>query len=103
MKNYYNTLSEKNKSEQLGVCDFMGKSEFINGTKVLEGLKIVIIGCGAQGLNQGLNMRDSGLNISYTLRAEAIEQKRQSYRTLHQQMEKVDYGRQWRAMVDHDG
>jgi ketol-acid reductoisomerase len=39
----------------------------------------VIVGCGAQGLNQGLNMRDSGLDISYALRADAISQKRASY------------------------
>ena len=32
-----------------------------------------------QGLNQGLNMRDSGCNISYALRQSAIDQKRQSY------------------------
>ena len=32
----------------------------------------MIVGCGAQGLNQGLNMRDSGLDVSYALRAEAI-------------------------------
>ncbi|MFB0923711.1 MAG: ketol-acid reductoisomerase, partial [Vicingaceae bacterium] len=32
-----------------------------------------------QGLNQGLNMRDSGLDISYTLRQGAIDEKRQSY------------------------
>ena len=37
------------------------------------------MGCGAQGLNQGLNMRDSGLQIAYALRAGAIEQKRASY------------------------
>jgi ketol-acid reductoisomerase len=30
-------------------------------------------------LNQGLNMRDSGLDISYALRAEAISEKRTSY------------------------
>jgi ketol-acid reductoisomerase len=45
----------------------------------LEGKNIVIVGCGAQGLNQGLNMRDAGLNVSYALRAGAIEQKRTSY------------------------
>jgi ketol-acid reductoisomerase len=45
----------------------------------LKGKKIVIVGCGAQGLNQGLNMRDSGLDVSYALRAGAIEQKRTSY------------------------
>merc|ERR1712000_76155 len=46
----------------------------------LKGKKVVIVGCGAQGLNQGLNMRDSGLDVSYTLRAEAIAEKRQSWK-----------------------
>ena len=32
-----------------------------DGISVLKGKNIVIVGCGAQGLNQGLNMRDSGL------------------------------------------
>lgn len=41
--------------------------------------KVVIVGCGAQGLNQGLNMRDSGCDVSYALRKDAIEKKRQSY------------------------
>jgi len=45
-----------------------------------QGKKVVIIGCGAQGLNQGLNMRDSGLDVAYTLRAEAIAEKRQSWK-----------------------
>ncbi len=58
----------------------MDTSEFDQGIKALEGKKIVIVGCGAQGLNQGLNMRDSGLNISYALRQGAIEQKRTSYK-----------------------
>ncbi|CAN5607730.1 ketol-acid reductoisomerase [soil metagenome] len=40
----------------------------------------MIVGCGAQGLNQGLNMRDSGLDISYALRQEAIDAKRQSWK-----------------------
>ena len=42
--------------------------------------KIVIIGCGAQGLNQGLNMRDSGLNISYVLRQSSIDNKKESFK-----------------------
>ncbi|MFI3256444.1 MAG: ketol-acid reductoisomerase, partial [Psittacicella sp.] len=46
---------------------------------ILKNKKIVIIGCGAQGLNQGLNMRDSGLDISYALRKEAISEKRASF------------------------
>jgi len=57
----------------------MDSSEFSDGVSALIGKKIVIIGCGAQGLNQGLNMRDSGLDISYALRKEAISQKRDSY------------------------
>jgi ketol-acid reductoisomerase len=57
----------------------MNSSEFDEGVKALEGKKIVIIGCGAQGLNQGLNMRDSGLDISYALRQAAIDEKRESY------------------------
>jgi len=57
----------------------MDSSEFSDGVTALKGKKIVIVGCGAQGLNQGLNMRDSGLDISYTLRDAAIKEKRQSY------------------------
>lgn len=57
----------------------MDTSEFEDGVNVLLGKKIVIVGCGAQGLNQGLNMRDSGLDISYTLREAAIKEKRASY------------------------
>lgn len=57
----------------------MEAAEFSDGVKALKGKKIVIIGCGAQGLNQGLNMRDSGLDISYTLREAAIKEKRASY------------------------
>lgn len=80
MGNYFNTLPLRLQLEQLGTCEFMDSSEFADGVKKLEGKKIVIIGCGAQGLNQGLNMRDSGLDVSYTLRAEAIKEQRQSYK-----------------------
>ena len=58
----------------------MESGEFADGVSVLKGKKIVIVGCGAQGLNQGLNMRDSGLDISYTLREAAIKEQRQSYK-----------------------
>ncbi len=57
----------------------MESTEFSDGVSALKGKKIVIVGCGAQGLNQGLNMRDSGLDISYTLREAAIKEKRQSF------------------------
>jgi ketol-acid reductoisomerase len=79
MKNYFNKLPLSQKIDQLGKCRFMDSSEFSDGVSALIGKKIVIIGCGAQGLNQGLNMRDSGLDISYALRKEAISQKRDSY------------------------
>ncbi|UII79382.1 ketol-acid reductoisomerase [Flagellimonas sp. CMM7] len=80
MTNYFNTLSLRDKLEQLGKCRFMDSSEFADGVTALKGKKIVIVGCGAQGLNQGLNMRDSGLDISYTLREAAIKEQRQSYK-----------------------
>ena len=79
MSNYFNTLSLREQLDQLAQCRFMDASEFSNGIDALVGKKIVIVGCGAQGLNQGLNMRDSGLDVSYALRAGAIEQKRASF------------------------
>ena len=79
MENYFNTLTLAGKLNQLSKCRFMDASEFADGVNALKGKKIVIVGCGAQGLNQGLNMRDSGLDISYTLREAAIKEKRASY------------------------
>ena len=80
MSNYFNSLSEKDKLNQLGKCRFMKSEEFSNGVNNLIDKKIVIIGCGAQGLNQGLNMRDSGLNISYVLRQSSIDNKKESFK-----------------------
>ena len=80
MSNYFNTLSLREKLEQLGKCRFMDPTEFSDGVAALKGKKVVIVGCGAQGLNQGLNMRDSGLDIAYTLRKAAIDEKRASYK-----------------------
>lgn len=79
MKNYFKTLSLREQLMQLGKCDLLEKSAFNNSLDLLKGKKIVIVGCGAQGLNQGLNMRDSGLDISYALRKSAIEEKRDSF------------------------
>lgn len=80
MTNYFNTLSLRDQLEQLGKCRFMDAHEFADGVTALKGKKIVIVGCGAQGLNQGLNMRDSGLDVSYTLREAAIKEQRQSFK-----------------------
>ncbi len=79
MANYFNTLSLRDKLNQLSKCRFMDSSEFTDGVNALKGKKIVVVGCGAQGLNQGLNMRDSGLDISYALRDAAIAEKRASF------------------------
>ncbi|MCR9106141.1 MAG: ketol-acid reductoisomerase [Gammaproteobacteria bacterium] len=79
-QNYFNTLPLRLQLEELGKCRFMDSSEFADGVDKLKGKKLVIVGCGAQGLNQGLNLRDSGLDVSYTLRAEAIAEKRQSWK-----------------------
>ncbi len=79
MANYFNTLPLRLQLEQLGKCDFMDESEFSDGVKKLEGKKIVVLGCGAQGLAQGLNMRDSGLDISYAIRQVEIDEKQISY------------------------
>ena len=79
MKNYFNSLSFREKLMQLGKCRFMDSSEFQNGVDFLKDKKIAIVGCGAQGLHQGLNMRDSGLDISYALRQSSIDSKRQSF------------------------
>ncbi len=78
-ENYFNTLPLRRQMEELSQCNFMNSSDF-NGVEALKGKKIVIIGCGAQGLHQGLNLRDSGLNVSYTLRDAAIKEKRQSWK-----------------------
>ena len=79
MKNYFNKLSIREQQLQLGKCRFMNSDEFSDEVDLLKDKKIVIVGCGAQGLNQGLNMRDSGLNISYALRQSAIENNRTSF------------------------
>ena len=80
MANYFNTLNLRQQLAQLGKCRFMAREEFADEAGYLKGKKVVIVGCGAQGLNQGLNMRDSGLDIAYALRQEAIDEKRTSWR-----------------------
>ncbi|MCL1077721.1 ketol-acid reductoisomerase [Parashewanella spongiae] len=80
MTNYFNSLKLREQLAQLDKCRFMEREEFSNGCSFIKHWNIVIIGCGAQGLNQGLNMRDSGLNISYALRGAAIKEQRQSWK-----------------------
>jgi len=80
MANYFNTLPLRAQLAELGKCRFMHLDEFSDGVEALRGKKRVVIGCGAQGLNQGLNLRDSGLDVSYALRDEAIAQQRQSWK-----------------------
>ena len=79
-ENYFNSLPLRLQLEELAKCRFMAQDEFDDGVDYILDKKIVIIGCGAQGLNQGLCLRDSGLDVRYALRAEAISEQRQSWR-----------------------
>ncbi|WP_343189451.1 ketol-acid reductoisomerase [Buchnera aphidicola] len=79
MKNYFNSLNFRKKNIQLKKCNFLNNNDFIDGINILKNKKIVIIGCGSQGINQGLNMRDSGLNISFVLKKESIKKKNKSW------------------------
>ncbi len=78
--NYFNSLPLRKQLQQLGKCRFMDKAEFCDEVGKLKGKKMVIVGCGSQGLNQGLNLRDSGLDVAYALRQEAIDEQRQSWK-----------------------
>ena len=78
--NYFNSLRFREQVQQLGVCRFMSVNEF-NEMQALENKRIVILGCGAQGLHQGLNLRDSGMNVAYALREQSISEKRQSWQS----------------------
>jgi ketol-acid reductoisomerase len=79
-QNWFNTLPFRRQLRELSTCRFMDPSEFKAGMDAVRDKKIVIIGCGAQGLNQGLNMRDSGLQVAYALREAAIQEKRASWK-----------------------
>lgn len=79
-QNYFNRLPLRLQLEELGKCRFMGAAEFADGVDRLKNKKLVIVGCGAQGLNQGLNLRDSGLDVAYALRERAIKEQRQSWK-----------------------
>lgn len=78
--NYFNSIPWREARLQLGHCRSMAREEFADGVNALKGKKIVIVGCGAQGLNQGMCLRNSGLDVSYTLRESAIKEKRQSWK-----------------------
>ena len=79
-QNYFNRLPLRLQLQQLGKCRFMERGEFSDGTARLKDRKLVVVGCGSQGLNQGLNLRDSGLDVSYALRDQAIAEQRQSWK-----------------------
>ena len=52
MSNYFNTLPLRVQLEELGKCRFMEPEEFSNGVEAIKDKKIVIVGCGAQGLTK---------------------------------------------------
>jgi len=76
MSNYFNKLCFREKLIEIKKSKFISSSSFSSGVNFLKSKKIVIVGCGSQGLNQGLNMRDSGLDVSFALRNETIEKKK---------------------------
>ncbi len=78
--NYFNSLVFRRQLEELRKCRFVPREELAEGVQALEGKKIVIVGCGSQGLNQGLNLRDSGLDVSYALQESALREKRPSWK-----------------------
>ncbi|CAL4324697.1 ketol-acid reductoisomerase [Buchnera aphidicola] len=78
-KNYFNQLNFRNQVIQLKKCKFLDRSEFKGIIDILKKKQVVIIGCGSQGLNQGLNMRDSGLNIAFALKKDSIKNKNKSW------------------------
>ncbi len=88
-QNYFNSLPLRRQLAELGTCNFMDSSEF-NGVEYLKGKKVVIVGCGAQGLNQGLNLRDSGLDVSYALRKVEIDEKQISWQNATENNFNVD-------------
>ncbi|VFP78410.1 Ketol-acid reductoisomerase (NADP(+)) [Buchnera aphidicola (Cinara cuneomaculata)] len=79
MKNFFNSLSFREQLINLNTGFLMNQSEFLNSDKILKNKNIVIVGCGAQGLNQGLNLRDSGFNVSFALKKESIINKSNSW------------------------
>ncbi len=81
MKNYFNTLSFREKLMALQVCEFLDPQEFDDGINILKDKKIVIVGCNVEGLNHGLNLRDSGLEISFALSENEITNKEKSYQS----------------------
>ena len=80
MANYFNSLPLRRQLNQLKQCRFMADKEFASGVERLRDRRIVVIGCGAQGLNQALCLRDSGLDVAVALRREAIDEQRSSWR-----------------------
>lgn len=79
MKNYFNSLNFRQKLINLQTCKLIKKCCISEKNNILKGKNIVIVGCGSQGLNQGLNMRDSGLQVSYALRKDSILKKNKSW------------------------
>ncbi|QCI25773.1 ketol-acid reductoisomerase [Buchnera aphidicola (Sitobion avenae)] len=96
--NYFNTLTFSQKINQINKCRFMQKEEFNKKNDILKNKNIVILGCGAQGLNQGLNMRDAGLHVSYALKKNSILNKNQSWMNAVNNNFKVD---DYESLIPH--
>ena len=62
---------------------------------LIKSKKVCIVGYGSQGHAHALNLRDSGLDVSYTLRKEAIDAKRQSFLNASENGFKVGKNELW--------
>jgi ketol-acid reductoisomerase len=88
--NYFNQLPLRRQLSQLGMCRPMDPSEFAQGVSYLNNANIVVVGCGSQGLNQALCLRDSGLKVSIALREQAIKRQNASWQAATEHKFKVD-------------
>lgn len=71
MANYFNTLNLRQQLAQLGKCRFMGAMNLPMARATFR-VKSGHRRMWRSGAEPGLNMRDSGLDIAYALRKEAI-------------------------------
>ncbi|VFP81667.1 ketol-acid reductoisomerase [Buchnera aphidicola] len=90
MKNFFDSLSFREQLIELKTGFLMKKNDFLNSQEILKDKKIVIVGCGAQGLNQGLNLRDSGFNVSFVLPESSIKNKSISWKNVTKENFYVD-------------
>ena len=76
-KNYFNSIPWREARLQLGHCRFMAKEEFADGTKALQGKKIVIVGW--PGSDNDAHSVDPGLQYRRGSAAQSLSVGRNGY------------------------